>query len=395
MSTPGKTIEGIKFGPFLLDTVSRRLLRNGRRVPVAPIELRLLEALLRNRDRVLTGDDLRLLVWADDPSSGVAPAQDVNALYVAIRKLRRSLGDEGKWIVNIPKVGYTFSEEVKVEGAGGEPFGHGDARSFFGRAEEMERLKKLLSKSRLITLTGPPGIGKSRLAVELAAEVADEFPDGTYIVDLVPIENESLVGGAVLGALGAAERAENSELDTIIEHLNGKHVLIVMDNCEHLIDACSGLVDTIIRKLPKVRVVATSFEPLLLSGESVMPVSPLATDSNGSALSDAVELFISLARQHRSDMDFANEELRLIGDLCRQLEGLPLAIELAAVQIGAYTVDQIIEAMTDRFRLLRRRGGEELRHKTLEDAVEFFNLVLQLKLTAEEKHDLTAFLRCL
>ena len=371
MSTPGKTVAGIRFGPFVLEAEGRRLMRDGRRVPVTPIELKLLETLLRNRHRVLTGDDLRLLVWADDPLAGVAPAQDVNALYVAIRKLRRSLGDEGKWIVNIPKVGYTFSEDVSVEGGMDGPVGREDARAFFGRAEEMERLKKLLSKSRLITLTGLPGIGKSRLAAELAADVADEFTDGTYWVDLVPIENESLVGGAVLGALGIAERAERTELDSIVEHLDGKQALIVMDNCEHLIDACSGLVDSIIRKLPTVRVVATSLEPLLLSGESVMPVSPLDTGSSGSGSSDAVDLFVSLARQHRSDVDFEKEELRLIGDLCRKLEGLPLAIELAAVQIGAYTVEQIIDAMADRFRLLRRRGGENVRHRTLEDAVEW------------------------
>src|SRR5215204_1727864 len=116
MSTTAKTVQGIGFGSFFLDTAGRRLLRDGRRVPITPIELKLLETLLRNRDRVLPGDELRVLVWSDDPSAGIAPAQDVNALYVAIRKLRRSLGGEGKWIVNIPKVGYTFSEEVKVDG---------------------------------------------------------------------------------------------------------------------------------------------------------------------------------------------------------------------------------------------------------------------------------------
>src|SRR5678815_4963622 len=114
MSTRPQTAEGISFGPFLLETAGRRLLQDGRRVPASPIELKLLETLLRNRDRVLTGDELRLLVWAEDPATGIAPAQDANVLYVAIRKLRRSLGDYGKWIVNIPKVGYAISEEADV-----------------------------------------------------------------------------------------------------------------------------------------------------------------------------------------------------------------------------------------------------------------------------------------
>src|SRR6187200_1928290 len=118
MSTRPQTAEGISFGPFLLETAGRRLLQDGRRVPITPIELKLLETLLKNRDRVLTGDELRILVWADDPSAGVAPAQDVNALYVAIRKLRKTLGSYGKWVVNVPKVGYTVAEDVKIESTG-------------------------------------------------------------------------------------------------------------------------------------------------------------------------------------------------------------------------------------------------------------------------------------
>ena len=388
MSIAGKTIDGISFGPFVLDTKGRRLIRDGRRVPVTPIELKLLETLLRHRGSVLTGDDLRLLVWADDPSTGVAPAQDTNALYVAIRKLRRSLGDEGSWVVNIPKVGYTFTDDVAVEG--GDTDGRrdaGDTSSFIGRAKELARLKQLLKNSRLVTLTGPPGIGKSRLAFEFAAAEAGDFPDGTYLVNLVPIESESLVAGAVLGALGVAENPDRTEVETIIDHLKTKQALIVLDNCEHLIEACSNLVDRLIRALPKVRLIATSFEPLMLAGEAIMPVPPLGVPapdgdaaSNGTGSSDAVELFIRLAEQHRSDLAFGEDELQAVGELCRKLEGLPLAIELAAVQIGAYTVEQIIEAMGDRFRLLRRRGGESDRHKTLEDAVDWsFSLLSKVE----------------
>src|SRR3982750_3092218 len=106
-----QSTEGISFGPFFLDTASGRLMRDGRRVSVSPIELKLLETLLRNRDRVLTGDELRILVWADDPATDTVPSGDANALYVAIRKLRKSLGNCGKWIVNIPKVGYTIAED--------------------------------------------------------------------------------------------------------------------------------------------------------------------------------------------------------------------------------------------------------------------------------------------
>jgi len=375
----GKTVPGITFGPFFLDSAGHRLLRDGHRVPASPIELKLLETLLRNRDRVLTGDELRLLVWAEDPATGIAPAQDANVLYVAIRKLRRALGDYGKWIVNIPKVGYAVSEEADVAATDEEiPRAPDNDHTFVGRQAELERLKKLLTNTRLLTLIGSPGIGKSRLAARLADEVASNYPEGSYAVNLVPIGNDTLVPRAVLSELGLAERADRTEMEIISEHLKEKRVLLVLDNCEHLIDGCSHLVDYLLRTAPKIRLIATSREPLMLLGESVMSVPPLSVPepnsahaSNESGQYDAVELFLMLTKQHRSDFEIETKDLALVGELCRLLEGIPLAIELAAVQVGAYTVDQIIDVMSDRFRLLQRRGGQDVRHRTLEDAVDW------------------------
>ena len=373
----GKTVPGFTFGPFFLDSAGHRLLRDGHRVPASPIELKLLETLLRNRDRVLTGDELRLLVWAEDPATGIAPAQDANVLYVAIRKLRRSLGDYGKWIVNIPKVGYAVSEEADVAATDGEsPRAPDNDHTFIGRQAELERLKKLLTNTRLLTLIGSPGIGKSRLAARLADEVASNYPEGCYAVNLVPIGNDTLVPRAVLSALGLAERADRTEMEVISEHLKEKRVLLVLDNCEHLIDGCSHLVDHLLRTAPKIRLIATSREPLMLLGESVVSVPPLSVPEPNSAPAangqyDAVELFLMLTKQHRSDFEIETKDLALVGELCRLLEGIPLAIELAAVQVGAYTVDQIIDVMSDRFRLLQRRGGQDVRHRTLEDAVDW------------------------
>lgn len=375
----GKTVPGISFGPFFLDSAGRRLLRDGQRVPASPIEVKLLETLLRNRDRVLTGDELRVMVWAEDPATGIAPAQDANALYVAIRKLRRSLGDYGKWVVNIPKVGYAISEEADVAATDEEsPRASDNGHPFVGRHAELEKLKQLLTHTRLITLTGPPGIGKSRLAARLADEVASSFPDGTYVVNLVPIENDALVPKAVLSALALTERADRTELEVISEHLKEKRALLVIDNCEHLIEGCSHLVDHLLRAAPKIRFITSSREPLLLSGESVMAVPPLsvpepnsASVSDGSRRYEAVELFLTLVKQQRPDFEFEQRDMAQVGELCRLLEGIPLAIELAAVQVGAYTVDQIIDVMSDRFRVLQRRGGQDVRHRTLEGAVDW------------------------
>src|SRR5215203_333283 len=309
MSTSFTIVEGITFGPFFLDTAGRRLIQDGRRVLISPIELKLLETLLRHRDRVLTGDELRILVWADDPSAGIAPAQDVNALYVAIRKLRKTLGSHGKWIVNIPKVGYTISEEVEVD-AGSEEIhvSVGGGHPFIGRQAELDKLKDLLAKSRLVTLTGPPGIGKSRLASTLASIVAANYPDGVYSINLVPITNEALVPSAVLRTLGLTEQAERSTTSVISDHLKDKRALLVLDNCEHLIEACSQLVDHLLRAAPKLQILIASQEPLLLSGESVMQVPPLsvpdpASGTNGSQSYESVELFTTLAKQNGFDFD--------------------------------------------------------------------------------------------
>ena len=379
MTEPGKTITGITFGPFFLDVASRVLLRDGRRVSISPIELKLLETLLRHRDRVLTGDELRVLVWSDDPSAGITPAQDVNALYVAIRKLRRSLGQYGSWIVNIPKVGYTISEDVDVQANDEKSSSAGDEEyPFVGRQNELRKLEQLLGKTRLVTVTGPPGIGKSRLALKLADAVAKEFEDGVFSINLVPVENDKLVPAAVLGALGLTDRPDKTELEVMSDHLKEKHALLVLDNCEHVLEACSQLVDHLLRAASKIRIIATSREPFQISGESVMSVPPLsvpeadaASGSNGSQRYDAVDLFTTLAKRHRAEIEFDSKDLALIGELCRRLDGIPLAIELAAVQVGVFTLDQIVEVMSDRLRLLRRRGGAHVRHQTLEGAVDW------------------------
>jgi predicted ATPase len=182
----------------------------------------------------------------------------------------------------------------------------------------------------------------------------------------------------VLSTLALAERADRTEMEVISDYLKEKRALIVIDNCEHLIDGCSHLVDHLLRTAPQIRLIATSREPLLLSVESVMSVPPLevpesnsATASNDARRYAAVELFLTLTKRHRSDFEISNQDLPLVGELCRLLEGIPLAIELAAVQVGAYTLDQIIEVMSDRFRLLRRRSGQDIRHRTLEDAIDW------------------------
>lgn len=370
-----QTIAIIRFGDLMVDFEGRRVLREGQRISMGPQEFKLLETLIANRGRVLTGDELRILVWSDDPSRNAVPAGDVNALYVSIRKLRAALGDHGKFVVNIPKVGYTVSQEAFPSETVAErfdPVEYGTA--FVGRTDELALVLKALESSRLVTLTGPPGIGKSRLAVECSQRASRSTGRTSVFVDLAPIADNAFVAKAVLTALGVSEHPGRDAEAELIESLKEKSWLVVLDNCEHLVSVVSSLADKILIAAREVRIIATSREPLLLAGETVLTVGPLNVPEPGdpyAAEFDAVKLFIGLAKRRRPDLELTKRDLATLVELCRQLEGIPVAIELAAVQVDAYTVDQILSVMKDRLRVLQRRGSDSSRHQTLEGAIDW------------------------
>lgn len=374
-----QTIEGIRLGNLLLDTGGRRLIREGKRVSLGPLEFKLLETLVQNRGRVLTGDELRILVWADDPSRQVLPAQDGNALYVSIRKLRAALGESGKWIVNIPKVGYTISNEVKVEKlatpASDLPT---DVTPFVGREGEITQISDSLLRSRLVTLTGAPGVGKTRLAKEAARALADKFDLGIRFIDLTTVLDGQFVEKAVMTALELPDSPGRDLRAEFADFLGNRSIGLIFDNCEHVIDSASALIEDLCRAGRNVHIIATSREPLLLPDETVVMVRPLNVPPSLADLPrdhlmafDAVRLFIELAKQRRPDMRLSDRDLPFVAELCRQLEGIPVALELAAVQVDAYPIDQIVTLMADRVRMLQRRGGRASRHKTLEAAIDW------------------------
>jgi predicted ATPase/DNA-binding CsgD family transcriptional regulator len=213
-----------------------------------------------------------------------------------------------------------------------------------------------VSATRLLTLSGPGGIGKTRLALRALAALADEFPDGTCYVELADVNNPDLVVARVAAAVGVTEEQGRPLMDTLADALRPRRLLLALDNCEHLLDACARVSQRLLTGSCELRLVATSREPLRVAGEMVWPVPPLAVapaDAEGArARSEATELFTERAAAAAPGFALSVANAGVVAELCRALDGIPLAIELAAARVPALSVEQILERISDRFGLL-------------------------------------------
>jgi len=251
--------------------------------------------------------------------------------------------------------------------------------SLLGREAELAAIRALVAeeRQRLVTLTGVGGSGKTRLAVQVAADQLDSFIDGVWFVDLAPTASPGLVPRVVAGTLGVREVQDVPLLDTLIGFLGRKRLLLVLDNCEHLIDACAALADRLLTTCPDLSILATSREPLRIAGERRWPVQPLAIPDLEDRPSFAmvagvssVRLFVERARAIDPDFTLTEVNAASVAQVCVRLDGIPLAIELAASRMGVLAVDQIAERLDDAFRLLA--GGPRAgptRQQTLEAAL--------------------------
>ncbi|MEU0426151.1 LuxR C-terminal-related transcriptional regulator [Streptomyces canus] len=216
---------------------------------------------------------------------------------------------------------------------------------FVGRRREVAEVRRALATARLLTLTGVGGAGKTRLALEVAAASCDEFVDGAWVVDLAPVRVPSAVPDAVAVALGVRDLSARPVLEQLAGYLAGRHALIVLDNCEHLVEACAELAKTLLSAAAGLRMVATSRQMLGIIGEHVFTVSSLAPD-------EAVELLCARTTAVRPDFQVTDANRDQVQRLCADLDGLPLAIELAAARLRTLTVDQAADRLADRFALL-------------------------------------------
>ncbi len=246
---------------------------------------------------------------------------------------------------------------------------------FVGRQSELEHVRDLVSAGRLITLTGAGGSGKTRLALQAAAEQIGRAPDGVWLVELAPLTDGGQIDSAVAAALGIQDHALPTNAGALIQALTGQDTLIVLDNCEHLIDAAAKFCERVIRQCPRVRIVATSREPLGIDGERVYRVPSLSLPGESGAAeevtaSDAVRLFAERARNYDFSLD--GQSAALVATICRRLDGIPLAIELAAARLSSMSLKQVADRLDQRFRLLTGGSRNAMpRQQTLQATVEW------------------------
>ncbi len=243
--------------------------------------------------------------------------------------------------------------------------------SFVGRGPQVTEMRNLLSQNRIVTLTGAGGVGKTRLAVEVANQAAAEYADGVWYVDLAPITDPAVVPITVARALGLPDQPGRSTMDTLLRFIRDRQLLMVLDNCEHLLDACAEVVVALLGATPGLTLLATSREPIGVAGEVTWRVPSL------SVAGEAVELFADRARLAQTGFTVTGDYAAVVTEICQRLDGMPLAIELAAARVRALSLVEILDSLHDRFRLLT--GGSRTavrRQQTLRASVDWSHALL-------------------
>ncbi len=384
-------------GRWEVDIDRRTLLADGVAVPVGSRAFEIIETLVRAGGALVTKDALMAQVWP-----GLAVGE--NTLQVHISALRKALGPDRNLLQTNSGRGYRLAGDWQVRQAEGSevraassspasqptPSGLPVASSaLIGRAAAVQLIPDLLSAYRVVTLTGPGGIGKTALALEVARLLESDFADGAWLVELAASSKPAQVASTVAAALGINPGGDLVSAEAIGRALAARQVLVVLDNCEHVVDEAADLAGEIVRWCPRASVLATSREALRIDGEYVFRLSPLdvppATPELAGDFRDygAVRLFIRRAQAADAAFEPMGPTLAAIATICRRLDGIPLAIEFAAARVAALGVHEVAARLDDRFALLTAGRRTALpRHQTLRATLDWSYGLL----TESEKH---------
>ena len=365
-----------RFGTFELEIDERRLLKDGAAIPLRPRAFNLLVALVERAGNLVTKDDLFARVW---PNMVV----EETALRVQLSALRKVLGTDA--IATVTGQGYRFAWPVTRRD--GELQRLSTPRhnlphlltSFIGREQEIVKLKALVTANRLVTLTGAGGAGKTRLALELAAQSLDAFPDGVWLVELAALADAQLAPKAVAQALGVNEHPSKPVIEVLNDYLASKRALLVLDNAEHLLPGLAQLIDEIVRRSPGVAVLVTSRERLGITGELNYRVPSLTVPGpNDTPVPDAllafesVRLLLDRVRLARPEFELTAEKAASVASICHRLDGIPLAIELAAPRLRSMSAQELCQRLDQRLALLTDGSPAAIpRHRTLRSLIDW------------------------
>ncbi|HEY2617975.1 MAG TPA: winged helix-turn-helix domain-containing protein, partial [Acetobacteraceae bacterium] len=387
--TEGDPHEGVPggaamhFGPYRLIRSQRLLLDGSRPVPVSSRAMDILLALVEQPGRVLSRDDLITRAWPD------TTVDDVN-LRVHVSALRRALGDgqDGqRYLVTVPGRGYRFVGPLASEQTPLLPVATARARPatlplplarIIGRTEVIARVGALLPQRQFVTLVGPGGMGKTTVATAVADAIGSAYPDGVQWVDLASLDRDQTVPAAVAFALGLANFSTDPS-PGVAALLQDKAMLLILDNCERVVTGAARMVEYIRRSAPKIDVLATSREPLRARGEQVVRLPPLGKPPGASDLSveqaleyPAVQLFVERASATLDGFTLTDANVSLVAGICARLDGIALAIELAAGHLAAFELQSLASLLDDKFRLMAAGRRTALpRHQTMQATLEW------------------------
>ena len=381
--------EALVFGPFRLEVARRELTAHGVPVTLGQRAFDVLLALVSRRGELVTKDELMAEVWP-----GIVVEENNLQVHVsALRKVLGSAGDGERYLLTVAGRGYRFVAQVEhdpqaaAKSAPNEMLAPARAAAphnlpqqlttLIGREAELAEIATHLDSHRLVTLAGSGGVGKTRLAIEAGNRLLANYPDGVWLAELAPLDDPQLVTAIIADAVGVTLADQAAAIETVALALKGMHLLLIIDNCEHVIAEVARVAEALIRKCPRLSILATSRERLAIPGESVIRVPSLAVpgaEAGGRPARDyaAVRLFAERAQALGHGFALTDANAATVGSICRRLDGIPLAIELAVPRLNVMSAQQLDRGLDERFRILTGGSRTALpRQQTLHATIDW------------------------